>query len=78
MVNMKKHSEASLVAIGFKKDDKALNIQYSDNGVGHDLKAKQKSNGLLNVENRILSINGRVKFESEKGKGFKAKLKIPV
>lgn len=76
MVNMRKHSSCSLVVIGFETYKKGVEINYSDNGIGcSDLLNLKK--GLQNAENRILSINGTIIFETETNKGFKAKLKIP-
>ncbi len=76
MVNMRKHSSCSLVVIGFEAYKKGIEINYSDNGIGcSDLLNLKK--GLQNAENRILSINGTITFETETNKGFKAKLKIP-
>jgi signal transduction histidine kinase len=76
MVNMRKHSRCSLVVIGFETYKKGVEINYSDNGIGcSDLLNLKK--GLQNAENRILSINGTITFETETNKGFKAKLKIP-
>ncbi|GAA4278040.1 tetratricopeptide repeat-containing sensor histidine kinase [Aquimarina mytili] len=75
MINMKKHSQASLVAITFrKKGKKTAEISYADNGVGVDKNEIFYSNGLQNAENRINSIGGSFIFDSEKGKGFKAKI----
>src|SRR5690606_18901453 len=77
MINMGKHSKASLVTIGFKKDDGKLKVEYSDNGVGaaaSDLKAK---NGLRNTEKRIEAIKGTIIFDSGKHGGFRAKMVFP-
>lgn len=76
MVNMKKHSKASLVAIIFSKEENFLKINYSDNGVGTGLAGKKSGNGLQNVENRIFSVNGHITFEN--GNGFKVEIRIPV
>lgn len=73
MVNMKKHSQASLVVLSFNQTKNKINILYTDNGLGANLK---KSTGLLNVETRIKSINGTIIFESETNKGFKARITI--
>lgn len=70
MVNMQKHSEASLVAISFKNIKNQCFINYSDNGVGFD-NLTLKS-GLKNVETRIKSINGIINFETALNNGFKA------
>lgn len=76
MVNMRKHSQCSLVVIGFDSFKNGLEINYSDNGIGCPEMLNFKK-GLQNVENRILSINGTITFETETNKGFKAKLKLP-
>lgn len=76
MVNMKKHSECSLVMIAFKDANSTLEISYSDNGKGVQNQWHTK-NGLQNVENRIFSINGTITFDTEPNKGFKVKITIP-
>ncbi|MDE1208005.1 tetratricopeptide repeat-containing sensor histidine kinase [Tenacibaculum larymnensis] len=71
LVNMKKHSEASLVLITFSLSKKTLSIAYQDNGRGvKDLSIK---NGLKNMETRIKSVGGIITFESKQEKGFQAK-----
>lgn len=77
MVNMKKHSKAQFAAVSFSEQGKWLEINYKDNGIGCESCAKT-GNGLNNIKNRIASINGKVNIESEKGKGFKVELRIPV
>ncbi|MGB5982225.1 MAG: tetratricopeptide repeat protein [Nonlabens sp.] len=69
LTNMKKHSGASHVIFMFSQNEESIKISYQDNGMGADI---LKGNGLLNIKNRINSINGSVTFESEKGHGFKA------
>lgn len=78
MVNMKKHSRASLVALVFTEEKKYLKIDYSDNGEGATRQAIRNGNGLKNVENRIFSVNGKLTFETERGKGLKIMILIPV
>ncbi|WP_323787914.1 tetratricopeptide repeat-containing sensor histidine kinase [Psychroserpens sp.] len=73
LINMKKHSQASIVLLVFQKEKKKLNISYNDNGIGSALR---KGNGLQNTENRIKSINGTIIFETEPSKGFKTKISI--
>ena len=73
LINMKKHSKASVVVLTFDVNRKTILINYSDNGIGCDLK---KGTGLQNVENRIVSINGTITFDSEINKGFKVKLTV--
>lgn len=78
LINMKKYSGATLVAIIFSENHKSLEINYSDNGEGMDWNPSIKGGGLQNVENRIFSVNGSITFESYKGKGFKASIRIPL
>ena len=76
LVNMKKHSQASLAIIAFKTLEKTIQIQYSDNGKGFE-KEKIIKNGLQNVENRIQAINGSITFDSEIHKGLKINIEFP-
>ena len=73
LINMKKHSQASMVALVFEKINKKLKINYTDNGVGSDLKY---GNGLQNTENRIQAIGGTITFDTELNQGFKVKITI--
>ena len=76
MVNMKKHSQCSFAVISFESNEKSIEINYSDNGIGTDNNLILK-NGLHNVENRIHAIDGTITFDIETNKGFKAKIAIP-
>jgi signal transduction histidine kinase len=78
LVNMKKHSQCSLAVISFKKNETKLQIDYSDNGIGVAFDKINSKNGLQNVENRILSINGTITFDTKSNKGFKTSFTIPV
>jgi len=73
MINMKKHSEASLVVLSFLKAKNKLLIEYTDNGIGSN---NLKISGLQNAENRIISIKGTINFDTELEKGFKVKIKV--
>ncbi|MNR21264.1 Sensor histidine kinase ComP [compost metagenome] len=76
MVNMKKHSKASLVLIKFENDHKSILIHYTDNGVGCE-KTKMTKNGLQNMESRIQAVKGSIDFDTEPDKGFKVKISMP-
>jgi len=73
LINMRKHGKASVAVIAFNSKQKKTVINYSDDGIGCELK---KSNGLLNVENRIKAVGGNITFESRINNGFKAKIEI--
>lgn len=76
MVNMKKHSKASHVAVKFEKADQNIEIQYKDNGVGisGDLIYK---NGLRNTASRVEGIGGNITFETKIEKGLKVNISFP-
>lgn len=76
MVNMKKHSKASLVLIKFENDHKSIVIHYTDNGVGCE-KTEMTKNGLQNMESRIQAVKGTIYFDTEPDKGFKVKISMP-
>lgn len=77
MVNMRKHSRASNVAVRFEQQDSALHIYYTDNGIGLP-EAFQRRNGLTNTGNRIESLRGVITFGTEVGKGLKIHISFPV
>ena len=78
LVNMKKHSQCSLVVVAFKKNENKLQIDYSDNGLGAAFDKINLKNGLQNVENRILAIKGTITFDTKPDKGFKTSFIIPL
>lgn len=78
LVNMKKHSQCSLVVITFKIIENKIQIDYSDNGLGAAFDKINSRNGLQNVENRILAIKGTITFDTKPDKGFKTSFTIPI
>ena len=77
MINMGKHSKATLISIGFSTTLKHLKIDYADDGIGASIEDLHAKNGLRNTEKRIESIGGNITFNSEKGNGFRAEIEIP-
>ena len=73
LINMKKHSQASLVALRFEQQDKKTVIYYSDNGRGGHL---AKGSGLENAENRTRAVGGLFTFDTAPQRGFKAQLYV--
>ena len=78
LVNMKKHSQCSLVVLTFKKNGNKLQIDYTDNGVGATLEQLNLKNGLQNVENRIQAIKGTITFDTKSDKGFRVHFIFPI
>lgn len=78
MTNMRKHSKASLVAVVFKEGNRALEINYSDNGQGVSIASQDRTGGLTNTQSRLKSIGGRITFDSAINEGFRAELSVPI
>jgi signal transduction histidine kinase len=78
LVNMKKHSQCSLVVVTFKKIEKNIMIEYADNGIGAQTEQINIKSGLLNVENRINAIGGTLTFDNVIQKGFKVRIEFAV
>lgn len=78
LVNMKKHSQCSLVLIRFQKTKNTIEVNYSDNGVGMDLDIKISKSGLKNVETRVASIQGTTTFDAVPNKGVKVYFSFPA
>ncbi|MFD2939979.1 tetratricopeptide repeat-containing sensor histidine kinase [Flavobacterium notoginsengisoli] len=78
LVNMRKYSEASLVGITFKQDEKNILVHYKDNGKGIDTDKIIFKNGLYNVESRIHKIKGQFEISSSPNQGFKVFFKLPL
>ncbi|MCX2681768.1 ATP-binding protein [Galbibacter sp. EGI 63066] len=78
MVNMKKHSKATLAVVNFQNGNKQLHLGYSDNGIGIDKEGLKLKGGLQNMENRIEAVKGKVTFETSLNSGFKAMINIPM
>lgn len=76
--NMKKHSQATLVSLTFKKTEKKLIVIYNDNGVGATNRSIILKKGLQNVENRIKTINGNIIFDTNSKTGFKLSFTFPI
>ena len=75
LVNMKKHSNASLVLFDCDVSDKKLVIGYKDNGVDFQSEKDVLRKVLQNVENHIQGINGQVIFDDVSGR---VNIAIPV
>lgn len=76
LINMKKHSQASLVAVKFERINHELSVHYNDNGIG--IKENSLKNGLHNVEIRIKSLGGKLIFDKNLEKGTKISFSIPI
>jgi signal transduction histidine kinase len=68
--NILKHAEATAVNIHFHFDHRAYYFKITDNGKGiSDHNRRNFGNGLINMKNRMESINGSFNIVSEVSKG---------
>jgi signal transduction histidine kinase len=77
LTNSIKHSFARSITIHLNSFDDVLNIVYEDDGVGFSYDPLQSGLGLDNIESRIHSVNGSLKFDSGKF-GISYTIDIPV
>jgi hypothetical protein len=77
LVNMKKHSKASIVSFRFEKNNNEITIHYKDNGIGMS-EAVMHKNGLTNMVSRIDILKGQIIFDTETEKGLKIDISFPV
>lgn len=75
--NSIKHSSAKHITIHINSFEDMLNIVYEDDGVGFSYEAGRKGLGLDNIESRIHSVNGTLKFDSG-GHGICYTIDIPL
>lgn len=79
--NTLKHANAKNIKINvFRKND-YLNIKYTDDGIGINLKDEYPGNlgmGMSNIVSRIKSLNGEINFVTKPGKGFSAYIQCHV
>lgn len=79
--NTIKYAQANTVNIDIIKKDNLIQIHYIDDGKGFDYKKVRESSkgfGLLNIQTRIKSIGGVIKFNSSPGKGVFANIQIKI
>ncbi|WP_426274837.1 ATP-binding protein [Chryseobacterium sp. S-02] len=77
LINMKKHSRATIVSFRFERENDLIRIFYTDNGIGipGDLIYK---NGLSSTVSRIETINGEIIFDTKTEKGLKITISFPA
>ncbi|MCS4304242.1 tetratricopeptide repeat-containing sensor histidine kinase [Chryseobacterium sp. BIGb0232] len=77
LVNMKKHSQASLVVFKFERKNNLIHIQYKDNGIGIPENIIH-GKGLSNTVSRIEKIEGTIIFDNKTEKGLKINISFPT
>ena len=80
LTNIMKHARATRVEIELTCDDQEITLSIYDTGVGFDLtdiQARHPGLGLVNMRERVRSMQGRLDIQSELGRGTRIIAKIP-
>lgn len=77
--NAIKHAQPSLIEVKIEITDKRVTIVIKDDGVGFvKEKNKLKSFGLMGMRERVEMLDGEFEISSERNKGTKVFIKIPI
>ncbi len=77
--NTVRHSGAKLLMVRLTITNDTLNFVISDNGAGFDVEhSRSGGNGLVNIRNRMSSVEGRAEITSTPGKGTTTMLIVPL
>jgi len=82
--NSVKHSESDKVIIEIDFKENKINISYTDNGKGFDLKKLDSfdniydGSGIKNIKSRVESIGGLFEMITKVGKGVKVFFSVPI
>lgn len=82
--NIVKHAFAGKAVIRIKEDDKGLHVTIEDDGIGfnaesiNDYGKNERGFGIFNIQERIAYLNGTFNVESEKSRGTKIEIFVPL
>jgi len=80
LTNILKHSNATFAHINITFTKQNIIVKIKDNGVGFNIKKVKplKSNGLNNINDRVLLLSGKFYINSEPQKGTEINIEIPI
>jgi PAS domain S-box-containing protein len=81
LANIMKHAKATRVEVELTCDGQEITLSIHDSGVGFDLEAVQAHHlglGLVNMRERVRSVQGRLEIQSEPGRGTQISVQIPL
>lgn len=78
MNNSLRHGKATVITIFFEEKEHQIVCNYSDNGLGFDMKDRKNQNGLgmKNIGTRIDFLNGTIVIDSAVNKGVNVLMKF--
>ncbi|WP_245690815.1 GAF domain-containing sensor histidine kinase [Sinosporangium album] len=75
--NALRHSDATTVEVGLVSEGGRLTLRVRDDGRGFDLEAAASCGlGLASMSDRAAAVGGRVRVESERGKGTSVRMEV--
>ncbi|RCX03807.1 tetratricopeptide repeat-containing sensor histidine kinase [Schleiferia thermophila] len=75
--NTLKHAKASSITIQISYFDGIFHLLFEDNGKGFGKKS-HKGIGLVNIENRVQKLQGKISMDSLPGRGTTFSIEIPI
>src|SRR5579885_95652 len=75
--NIAKHAEARTVRISLNRERDHLLLAVQDDGKGFRV-GEQKGLGLIGINERVENLHGRVRVESEPGRGALLEIRLPL
>jgi signal transduction histidine kinase len=79
--NIARHAQATRVEVELTVEEGRVELIVRDNGVGFDVQSAELAQhglGLLNIRERLLSLEGRCRIESDKGHGTTVSVQVPL
>lgn len=79
--NAKKHAQCDNFRIFINFDAEKIEIKVSDDGIGFELESvasNRKNFGLLIIKERISLLSGKIKIDTEKGRGTNVLIEVPI
>lgn len=77
LANAVKHGQPAAIYVHIKYQPEQLYLTIEDTGRGYNPEAKQKGMGLMNIEERIKLLNGKIDINSGKDRGTIVNITIP-
>jgi signal transduction histidine kinase len=80
LTNVARHSAAKTVEVNLRNLNKKVEMLITDDGIGIETSKVNslKSMGIAGIKERVKSVLGKMTIISEKGKGTKIKISIPL
>ncbi|HEY7417388.1 MAG TPA: sensor histidine kinase [Ktedonobacteraceae bacterium] len=76
--NIARHARARCVSYTQTQDEEMLVVTIHDDGQGFDTQTARKGMGLANIQERVNSLGGATRIESEPGEGTTLSIQIPL